>query len=203
MPTVFGEEERSFYNTLFISDPKKRRKSLDEWMQKTIPKIQASVATELEQLLDGITKDTWIDEGWKQREQKWRTIENEYHLVMEIKLRRVHGEQYQGTLPEPITRFRIGSNVKHEEKIPVPIMSKLELDLHGMNVHEAQVHIEDFLQDCHKTGEKVVFIIHGKGQGILKDITQKTLKNHPLVESFSIADKSHGAEGALQVKLKT
>jgi DNA mismatch repair protein MutS2 len=81
-------------------------------------------------------------------------------------------------------------------------MSNNEIDLHGMKVSEAIFHVDDFLKDCHKNNEKEVWIIHGKGKGILREAISSHLSKHPLVARFSTADQYHGAEGAVRVILK-
>ncbi|MFC2039734.1 Smr/MutS family protein [Chloroflexota bacterium] len=203
MATLFGEEERGLYNTFFIEDTDRRRNALTKWIKSTVPIIQESVPQELEDLVEMLTKDRWTDEGWKQGEEKLRRIENDYHLVMEISLRKVNsGETYRGTIPEPVLRPKIGSARQTQGNVPGQIMTKTELDLHGMTVAEANLYIEDFLKDCYKTHENNVWIIHGKGTGVLKEAVRKLVTNHPLVNSFSVADPSHGGDGAISILLK-
>jgi hypothetical protein len=203
MPTVFGKEERGFYNAFFIPDANGRRAALDKWIRSTTPVIQAAITEELEDFIDAITKDRWTDEGWKAGEEKLRGIENDYHLIMEIKLRKVNAnEKYTGILPEPVIRLKIGSDPDVQENMPAAVMSETEIDLHGMTAAQAKLYVEDFLKDCYKTDDSVVWIIHGKGTGVLREEVRKLLTNHPLVESFSTADPSHGGEGAVQVTLK-
>jgi DNA-nicking Smr family endonuclease len=177
MPAVFGKEERGFYNALFIPDMIKRRSALNKWTKSTISIIQAALPKELEDFIENITEGKWTDEGWKLWEKKLQLIENDYHLVMEIKLRKIYpNEKYRGKLPEPVIRPKIGSDVNIRESISGHIMSKTEIDLHGMRVAEAKLHVDDFLKDCYKTNERVVWIIHGKGTGVLSEEMQKFLK---------------------------
>jgi hypothetical protein len=203
MATIFGKEERNFFNAFFIPDTSKRRAALDKWIKSTVPVIQAAVTQELEDFVKLITENRWTEEGWKSGEEKLRQIENDYHLLMDIKLRKVSSnEKFRGTLLEPVVRLKIGSNEKTRDTKPNSIMSQTEIDLHGMTVTEAMFHVDDFLKDCYKTHERMVWIIHGKGTGVLREEVRKLLDNHPLVESFSTADKSHGGEGATQVTIK-
>jgi len=202
MPTVFGKEERGFYNAFFIQDATQRRSALDKWIKSTSLIIQAAITQELEDFVEFITKDRWTDEGWKSGEQKLRQMENDYHLVLEIKLRKFgSNENLRGTLPELVLRPKIGANANIQEIMPTAIMSKTEIDLHGMTVAQAKIHTDDFLKDCYRTNDRVVWIIHGKGTGVLRDEVRKFLTDHPLVQSFSTADPSHGGEGAVQVTL--
>ncbi|NQV00282.1 MAG: Smr/MutS family protein [Parcubacteria group bacterium] len=57
-------------------------------------------------------------------------------------------------------------------------------DLHGLDVDDAIVKCDSFLNSQFIKGEKVVRIIHGRGTGKLRDEIQKYLKDHELVEDF-------------------
>jgi DNA-nicking Smr family endonuclease len=203
MTTVFGKEEREFYNAFFIEDLDRRQTALTKWITSAVPVIQNAVGQELESLLDFISQNAKTDEEWKERQDKLKQIENECHLVLEVKLRRIdHKEKIIGNIPEPIVRFEIGSRRKNIEQVPKAIMSKKEIDLHGMTVTEATLYVNDFLKDCCSTNEREVWVIHGKGTGVLKDAVRKLIAHHSLVDSFSVADPSHGGEGAMRVILK-
>lgn len=75
------------------------------------------------------------------------------------------------------------------------------LDLHGNLVEEALPKVEDFLYAAYRAGYERVWIIHGKGTGVLKIEVSRLLARHSLVRSFYSADKFHGGEGATQVNL--
>ena len=79
---------------------------------------------------------------------------------------------------------------------------RTEIDLHGMTVKEALPLVDNFLKDSYNAHERRVWIIHGKGAGVLREEVRKYLENHQLVESFVQADQSHGEEGATQVDIK-
>jgi len=103
---------------------------------------------------------------------------------MDVKLRTIHKEDKI-----------IGS-------LPAPVIRKTEIDLHGKTVNEAIPIVEDFLQKSYKVHEPRIWIIHGKGTGVLCEEVRHHLQNHRLVECFAPADKSHGGEGATQVDFK-
>ena len=58
------------------------------------------------------------------------------------------------------------------------------LDLHGFDREIARVAINDFINDNIKMKNKFIVIIHGIGSGILKEITQLTLKKHKKVIEY-------------------
>ncbi|MDD2471444.1 MAG: Smr/MutS family protein [Dehalococcoidales bacterium] len=76
-----------------------------------------------------------------------------------------------------------------------------QLDLHGNLVEEALPKVDDFLYSAYKSGHDRVWIIHGKGTGVLKLEVSRFLARHCLVRSFYTADKYHGGDGATQVNL--
>lgn len=76
-----------------------------------------------------------------------------------------------------------------------------ELDLHGLTVDEAIPVVDRFLYKSFQTGLRRVWVIHGKGSGILRQAVRRHLSNHTLVRSCSTADGSRGGIGATQVEL--
>ncbi len=66
------------------------------------------------------------------------------------------------------------------------------LDLHGYDRDSGRIMINDFINDHHKMKTKEIIIIHGKGTGILKKMTQITLKKNKYVESFKIDNFNDG-----------
>ncbi len=186
MATIFGQEGRNLYSAFFIPDTAKRRAALDEWIKSIAPVIQAAVTQELQDLVEFVTENRWTEEGWRRGEEKLRRIQNDYHLVMDIKLRTIGSRE----------------QIKVKGKLPDPVVRTTEIDLHGMKAAEAMPLVENFLQESYKVHERKVWIIHGKGEGILREEVRKRLGHHPLVESFAPADQAHGEEGATQVDIK-
>lgn len=60
------------------------------------------------------------------------------------------------------------------------------IDLHGMDRVLARIKVEEFINDNIKLRNKKIVIIHGIGQGIIKDEVFKTLKRNKNVESFKL-----------------
>lgn len=75
-----------------------------------------------------------------------------------------------------------------------------ELDLHGMTSIEARSALLAFLEAAR--GIRVVRIIHGKGQGILKTGVKNWLVQIPEVLAFAEAKPEEGGSGALLALLK-
>ncbi|MEK7281421.1 MAG: Smr/MutS family protein [Chloroflexota bacterium] len=77
-----------------------------------------------------------------------------------------------------------------------------ELDLHGMTVDESMPLLDQFLYHSYQAGLQRVWIVHGKGTGILRQAVRRYLSTHPLVKEHVIADRYHGDSGATQVDLE-
>ena len=83
-------------------------------------------------------------------------------------------------------------------KIPI----KDVLDLHTFLPQEVPGLLEEYLNACREARFYSVRIIHGKGQGFLKNRVRGLLKRLPMVSSFSDAPAHGGGWGATIVELK-
>lgn len=80
-------------------------------------------------------------------------------------------------------------------------LTRDEIDLHGLTVDEALPKLDEFLHTAFQAGLYRVWVIHGKGSGILRREVGRYLSNHSLVRSKEPADSHHGGIGATQVEL--
>lgn len=82
-----------------------------------------------------------------------------------------------------------------------------EIDLHRMTSAEAEQAIRVFLADCHRHGRLSVRIVHGKGlrsageAPILKNLTDRMLRQRADVLAFASTQPQHGGTGAVLVLL--
>ncbi|HZH98634.1 MAG TPA: Smr/MutS family protein, partial [Fimbriimonadaceae bacterium] len=74
-----------------------------------------------------------------------------------------------------------------------------ELHLRAMRAEEAMDTLERFLDDAVLAGLPQVRIIHGKGEGILRKLTQDLLRRYPAVKSFREGEPGEGGHGATVV----
>ncbi|QCK14404.1 endonuclease MutS2 [Mangrovivirga cuniculi] len=76
-----------------------------------------------------------------------------------------------------------------------------ELDIRGKRVEEAFNVVESFMDDAHMFGIKEVRILHGKGNGVLKDFVRNQLGNMSFVKSYRDEHADRGGAGITIVKL--
>jgi DNA mismatch repair protein MutS2 len=77
-----------------------------------------------------------------------------------------------------------------------------EINLIGKAADEIEETLVKFIDDAMLAGLGELRIVHGKGKGILRQKVAELLRNHPSVESYTMADFNRGGEGATEVKLK-
>lgn len=78
----------------------------------------------------------------------------------------------------------------------------LEIDVRGQVLQEALDNIDKYLDDAAISGLEEVFIIHGKGTGVLRAGIQDFLRHHPHVASFRAGGYGEGDLGVTVVKLR-
>ena len=76
-----------------------------------------------------------------------------------------------------------------------------KLDLHGLDRETARVMINDFINDNIIMKNEIILIVHGIGSGIIKDVTQNTLKKNKSVIDFKIYPFNVGCT-IVQINLK-
>jgi dsDNA-specific endonuclease/ATPase MutS2 len=85
---------------------------------------------------------------------------------------------------------------------PVPIPITGELDLHTFRPEDIGELIPAYLEECAAHGLSDVRIIHGKGDGTLRETVRALLERSPRVLSFRPGDTLSGSWGATIVTLR-
>lgn len=78
----------------------------------------------------------------------------------------------------------------------------LEVDVRGMALDEALIEVDSYLYKAVMTGYKEVYIIHGKGTGVLKQGIGKHLRLQKHVKSFRLGRYGEGEDGVTVVSLQ-
>lgn len=77
----------------------------------------------------------------------------------------------------------------------------LKLDLRGHRVDEAEAQLTKFLDEAVYRGASLVEIVHGRGEGILRNFVHNFLKKYPYIKSFSFAPEDRGGDGVTIVEI--
>ncbi|MBN1154116.1 endonuclease MutS2 [candidate division KSB1 bacterium] len=77
-----------------------------------------------------------------------------------------------------------------------------EIDLRGMNADEAIAATDKFIEEAILGGLNQVYIIHGKGTGVLRTKINQFLETHEHVKMKRLADWNQGGTGVTVVELK-
>ena len=77
-----------------------------------------------------------------------------------------------------------------------------EVDLRGMEVIDALLTAEQYLDGAVMAKLKTVTIIHGKGTGALRTAVQNMLRHNKSVKSFRLGRFGEGEAGVTVVELK-
>jgi len=77
-----------------------------------------------------------------------------------------------------------------------------ECDVRGCSLEEAILAVDMFLDGAIINKLRIVYIIHGKGTGILRSGIQQHLKRHPAIKEFRLGQYGEGEDGVTVATLK-
>ena len=80
--------------------------------------------------------------------------------------------------------------------------AKSEIDLRGRMVDDAIHELENYLDKAMMSGYGEVYVIHGKGTGLLRKGIQEFLRTCPYIDSYRDANQNEGGIGCTVVKFK-
>lgn len=67
-----------------------------------------------------------------------------------------------------------------------------KLDIHGYDRDTARIAIDDYVKENLKQKIEIFTIVHGSGSGILRTITQETLKRNKQVIEYKLNNYNNG-----------
>lgn len=79
---------------------------------------------------------------------------------------------------------------------------KNKIFLRQFRVEEARLTLEKYLDDAYLLGVSPVYVIHGRGKGVLREEVKKLLDRTPNIKSFRSGDTSEGGIGVTVVYFK-
>ena len=81
------------------------------------------------------------------------------------------------------------SNPSDDPAIVVPVGP--ELDLHSFRPQDVASVVEAYISEAARLGYERVRVVHGRGRGVQRGITQAALERHALVRAFWDDPDSH------------
>lgn len=97
----------------------------------------------------------------------------------------------------PVNRTKYGNLYKSKAQ-----NISLSINVRGRNLDDAAMDVDKYLDDAYMAGLKEVTVIHGRGEGILRNGLQNMFKRHKHVDSFRKGAFNEGGDGVTVVKLK-
>jgi DNA mismatch repair protein MutS2 len=85
--------------------------------------------------------------------------------------------------------------------LPTVSSPGMEIDLRGLRADEVTSAANQYLDSAYLSGLPWVHLIHGKGNGVLKQVVRDLLRSHPLIDSFRPGEIAEGGDGITVVKL--
>ncbi|MEG2653703.1 MAG: Smr/MutS family protein, partial [Ruthenibacterium sp.] len=80
--------------------------------------------------------------------------------------------------------------------------ASMEINLLGLNTEEALMEVDQFIDNGVLSGQNMLYLIHGKGAGILRKAIHSHLKGHRSVKSYRLGTYGEGEAGVTVVELK-
>ena len=78
----------------------------------------------------------------------------------------------------------------------------MEINLLGMNVEEAIHEVDKFIDNGVLSGQNTLYLIHGKGAGILRKAIHEHLRGHRNIKSYRLGTYGEGEAGVTVIELK-
>jgi DNA mismatch repair protein MutS2 len=107
------------------------------------------------------------------------------------RLRKEEKESPQESPQTPITTFTLRERITNE------------VTIRALKAEEALAVLERYLDRAILAGFTTVYIIHGKGEGKLRQVTHEFLRSHPYVQEFRPGRPEEGGLGVTVVTLRT
>jgi DNA mismatch repair protein MutS2 len=110
----------------------------------------------------------------------------------------------KATIPEKKSAAKVREQIKSTVTPAVPVVairtSTNTIDVRGQRVANAETEIEQAIGKAYQSG--ILWVIHGKGTGKLREGVHEFLKTHPQVDRIELAGEKDGGSGVTIAYLK-
>jgi DNA mismatch repair protein MutS2 len=118
--------------------------------------------------------------------------------IMKMKVARKDLQLVASKLEAKAPAQRVAPGVKRTRDDNV----RMELDLRGQNLEESLMEVDRFLDESFLSNLGQVYIIHGKGTGVLRTGISDYLRRHKHVKSYRLGNYGEGGAGVTVVELQ-
>jgi DNA mismatch repair protein MutS2 len=114
-------------------------------------------------------------------------------------LKKIAPENGVNNIDVKTSREGVFSPLKTRGNVEKKANFKNEIDIREMNASDAEIRLEKYLDDAFLLGVSPVYIIHGRGKGILRKKVAHLLKNINYVKSYRYGETFEGGDGVTVV----
>ncbi|WP_379133191.1 endonuclease MutS2 [Paenibacillus sp. sgz500958] len=118
--------------------------------------------------------------------------------IMKMKVRMDDLELLKPAKPAALESIRHATTVKRTRDENI----RSELDLRGANLEEAIMATDRFIDEAFLGNLGQIYIIHGKGTGILRSGIQDYLRKHRYIKSYRLGNYNEGGAGVTVAELQ-
>lgn len=102
----------------------------------------------------------------------------------------------------PVVAPSLGHTPRGKMSLQKAMTAGVEVDLRHLRADEAREQLDRFVDDAVLAGLDSVRIVHGKGEGVLRRVTQDALRAHPHVGAIRDGEPAEGGQGVTIAKIK-
>lgn len=177
------------------------KKKLDQ----AVPKLLSGTSTEEERQrnksakIDPGAEVMVLSLGQKGHVVEWSGEEAMVQLgILKMKVLRSDLQLVRSSAQAAKSSVHHGATVKRSRETQV----RTELDLRGSNLEESIMEVDRFLDEAFLSNLGQVYIIHGKGTGVLRTGIQEYLRRHSHVKTYRLGNYGEGGTGVTVVEFK-
>ncbi|MCK4233382.1 endonuclease MutS2 [candidate division WOR-3 bacterium] len=117
---------------------------------------------------------------------------------------KVETEKFRFLAPFNTLEVKIRERKSEDRDIVIVDRNKLnfEIDIRGLFVEEAEMRVTKFIDDAVLSGVLTIYIIHGKGSGVLRKAIGTLLKKDKRIDEYRLGYWNEGGSGVTIANLK-